>query len=447
MPGFNQTPTPVAEAPKANRAQNNANVNAFNKQLPDINNTIKELLSYTIYFALCPNGKRIRVEDLCKEYARDPTGLAYRTFDDRLVLVLQAVNLGDPTYVNYGNLTEIPIESGVIYWQQAFYLSTGESSGMGGTWLPFNGILIKSETERELIRFYPSYERRERRANEKTLQGTAWFSKDIFGAPQDRSFFRFSSEMTAEERKVERLYDTYGRLYLPEGNYLYYKSPFDRIATLSYALASHAIGGNLFAQGDGGTSLRVRYSLQGIPDTIKDQVETRLNTPSPLQSCFAEMGRTYPITKPNVVNAYIDKEKGVYYMNAFRKEGIFPPGLAFAQVPMKSLGYSMPVKTYWDALANAVREIWTDYHLGKLTLDDVKAIFANPRGQIEAYMKKHREYSVMPNEQDFSFNLHRESYGFRPGMLNYYGGLSRRRLRKASRKSKRKSQGKATRKH
>lgn len=411
--------------PEASKEQNNANVKSFKETLPDIKPNIQLLLSLQ-FFALCPNGKRIPVEKLCEEFARDPADLAYRTMEDRLVLVLQAVFPAEDVF--NGSLSYL-IErvSEHIYWQQAFYLSTGESSGMGGTWLPFNGILLQNDTRREYLQFSPYYERRERRPNEKTLKGAGWFSKEVFGAPQDRSFFRFSSEMTVEQRKKFSLEDIFGNLYLPEGNYLYYRSPYDRFGTLSYALASHAIGGNLFARGQGGSHLRLGYSPYGIPDAIKDSVEAHMNKPSPLQSCFVEMASTYPITKPNGINAYIDKEKGVYYMNAFRAEGIFPPGLAFVQVPMKSLGYSMPVKSYWDALAYGIHQIWNEYHLGKLSLEDVKTIFANPRGQIEAYLKKERNRTVMPNEPNFSFNLSRESYAFRPKILNYYGGKKTRR--------------------
>lgn len=440
MPGWNQTSPDLSPPPPArNRAQNNANLNSFKRTLPDLEETTQRLLSLRFY-ALCPNGKRIPVQSLCAEYARDPNGLVYRTFDDRLVLVLQAVFPGEDSY--NGTLSYL-IERGeeTIYWQQVFYLSTGESSGMKETWLPFNGILMQSDTRREFLRFNPQYIRRERTENEKTLYGTGWFSKAIFGALTHRMWLQDESTMTLDQRKRDALFKTYARLYLPEGNYLYYRSEFDRFGTLSYALASHAIGGRFFSLGSGGTQLRIGHSPDGISDEVKDRVERMMNVPSPLQACFLEMARSYPITKPNVINAYIDKEKAIYYMNAFRQEGIFPPGLAFVQVPMKSLGYSMPIDTYWNALDTAIREIWNQYHVGELSLEDVRAIFANPRERVKEYMRKARAETVMPNEPNFSFNLHRESYGFRPQMLNYYGGKSRRR-RSTTRKSKRRAQTK-----
>ena len=100
-------------------------LDALRRSLPNPDDVRATLLNLR-FFALCPDGRRVPVEDLCKEYEKDPRGLAYRTFENRLVLVVQAI---------------FPDE--IIYWQQAFYMSTGKNSGMPGTWLPFDGIVLQ----------------------------------------------------------------------------------------------------------------------------------------------------------------------------------------------------------------------------------------------------------------------------------------------------------------
>ena len=153
MSGFGHTIEEAGSAVAVAPVNTNAEFKRFEATLPDIPQVRAALFALEFY-ALCPNGKRIPVQSICEEYTKDPKGLVYRSFDNRLVLILQAVFPGK----------EIP------YWQQAFYLSTGQSSEMKNTWLPMNGIMLNDE--------YSYYT--ESSGGKKELE--LWYSKDEFAA-------------------------------------------------------------------------------------------------------------------------------------------------------------------------------------------------------------------------------------------------------------------------
>lgn len=392
----------------------------FKATLPDIDNETERLQDLQ-FFALCPNGKRIPVESICEEYNRDPAGLALRTFDDRLVLVIQAI---------------FPMQT-TPYWNQAFYLSTGESSGMGGTWLPFNGILMQGDRSRIVTKFYPQFEYRERRENEKNLIFSGWFSKQELCAPMDRTIP--PTLYTTEDHKKQRLEEVYGRFYLPEGDYLWYKSGFDRFGTVSFALASHALGSKLYNHREGSSIFRIygHLSEKTNLNTPTEKMVRILNKPSPPQKCFEEMASTYPIAKPYEVNAYIDKHHAIFIMNAFREYNVFPPGLGFLNTPFQNLGYSMPLMGDWGGLADYVHKVWIEFKLGNLTIDDVKKKFANPKEAILKYKKKSRENCILPNEPGYRFIIHpklREEK--HKNNLKYYGGRRRQTKRRRQNRTK-----------
>lgn len=408
--------------PKEITEEEKQDLKDFKESLPDIE-TYKLKLQTLEFFALCPNGKQIPVENICEEYLKDPNGFALRTFDDRLVLVIQAMFPDEAT----------------PYWNQAFYLSTGESSGMGGTWLPFNGILMKGNRERKITIFQPYYQHRNRTAEEKKLFFSGWFSKDELCAPQDRSYLlaRLQPNQTIEEMKKVALDETYGRFYLPEGDYLYYKSRFDRFGTLSYLLASHALGGNMYKYKMGSDTLLHGFSYGNNTSRNKpsESLARYVNKNNPLQSCFQEMASTYPIAKPYEVNAYIDRHHAIFIMNAFRQENIFPPGLGFLNTPFQALGYSMPIFGDWFALAEFVHDVWYDYNIGKISLDDVRKKFTNTKEAVRNYSKKIQKDCATANEPEYTFNIppllrskeHIEKY-------KYYGGKQTRRTRNRSKK-------------
>jgi hypothetical protein len=408
----------TAEKMEANKLKNEMALKEFQKTLPNVDEWLTTLPNLE-FFALCPNGKRIPVKEICDEYLKDPTGLAYRTFDDRLVLVIQAIHpeLKEP------------------YWNQAFYLSTGESSGKGGTWLPFNGIVAKLETSRLITHYYPRFFQRNRTPEEHILYSTSWFSKAEFCAPQNRTFpvlLGFGASL--ENVIIFELRNAYGDLYLPEGNNLHCKSRFDRFGTISYALASHALGGAYYIHNEYNIKNTKSTFFPNIKITNKEPTTSEeilahiLHKNSPLQSCFIEMAKTYPISPPNKINAYIDSHYALSYMNAFRQEKIFPPGLLFANVPMKTLVYSLPILDFSGAISRFVKDAWKDWKLGKKTIGEIQEIFLHPQRHVQEYFKQHRKNEIMPNEPEFQWNVLR-NFASKPEHAKYYGGRKTRHRR------------------
>jgi hypothetical protein len=406
MAGFStETPTIVQNTKLSLQEE----VAAFERTLPNVQDVYKTLPSLQ-FFALCPNGKRIPVESVCAEYEKDPNGLVLRTLDDRIVLVIQAMR-PDQTKP---------------YWQQAFYLSTGESSGKKATWLPFDGILMEDSMYRSTNA--PA-----------VIYSSPWFSKGSFCISELRSdaLARFSTDPKVRKRFAVK--DVYGKVFLPEGRVLYPHSRFDRFGTVSYLLASHAIGGNSFRLKMGDHFFDSFYSYDNednrIPNPAIDALVAVLDQPSPVQECFLKMLESYPISKANEVNSYIDKHKAISYMNAFRSANIFPPGLSFANIPIPALGYSMPSKTYALAVENAVDELFVQYKFGEVSLEQVRQDFANPAQKVKEYIKKFHKSCIMPNEPQYKYEL---KEGVFPKYKNYFGGKKKtRRSRKSKRKTRR----------
>lgn len=416
--GFSQTGTNASSslpAPLSDKEKTaiEEDVKAFITTLPKAEEWYDKLLAIE-FFALCPNGKRFPVQEFCNEYKKDPTGLVHRTFDDRLVLVIEAVlpGLAQP------------------YWRQAFYLSTGQSSGKGGTWLPFDGIIMKGSPSRQIYNFN-IFSKRNRTEEEKTLYFEGWFSKDPFCAPTIGQYILNASFATAEERKEKLLRDTFGGLYLPEGNLLIYKSGFDRYGTLSYLLASHRIGGNEF------NYINTSHVFKFLEKTDSvQQLMKIIDQKSPLQECFPKIAAEYPISKIPDVNTYIEQNQALSYMNAFRQEGLIPPGISLANFYFTDLGYELPLEYYVLDILKFVKILWTDYHLGKISKGDVVTSFQNPVAKIKALMEEHRDECILPNESQYKFDI---SQPMREHYKKYFGG-KRRKTRKSKKTKKHKRQ-------
>ncbi len=380
----------------------------FRSTLPNPEETLEDILNLE-FFALCPNGKRIPVKDLCVEFKENPDGLVYRSFENRLMVVIQAMFPGDKT----------------PYWQQAFYYSSGQSSGMPRTWLPFNGILAR--TTAQMSEFEGPNVYRYSHGNKGNVRVSPWISKDEFTQPipERRGMFGLLTKS-----KSDIVNETY-ILYLPEGDepnirYSEFKENqvFERFGAPSYVLASHALGGHFF-----------RFEMEPREETKLSRVGAfweRVSKKSPPQECFEKIAETYPIVKAPVVNAYIDKHRATSLQNAFRQENVFPPGLAFLQAPIKSLGYSLPIELYWLALSREVKKLFSKYKTGEITIEDVKKEFANPKQKIREILKAERQYSILPDEPEYS-------YVFGPGTLkhykNYLGGSKARTKKRRGKKS------------
>lgn len=422
-------------------------------------------LLYLEFYALCPNGKRIRVQDFCKEAEGSKEGYLYRTFDDRLVLVIEAVF---PAEAIYNGTLSVMVNSVPerTYWRQAFYLSTGESSHMENTWLPFSGIFILFQQYKPLRREIIERNKKGRALKywQQSMQNTEakgpqvggpWFAKSEYIAPEYGLSTTAEYELShsggltrSEQGKVNMLEELYGKLYLPEGNFLRssYSGSFSRFGCPSYALASHAIGGTFFhrerdywdfgrrslAPGGGDRLFAsFNYLLQQVPGY--NSIRKRLNTSSAPQACFSDMKETYPIEKPYKINNYIEAMKAIPIMNAFRDLGVFPPGHSLIQMPVYYLGYSLPVVEYYGMLQEAVYYYWIEYKIGRLSKEDIQNMMENPSSFIQDMKKKYRWTSVLGNEKTIWFNVRKPS----DKQKKFYGGKTRRKYgnRKGTRKA------------
>lgn len=383
------------------------------------------------FYVLCPNGKRIRAEKMCEEFESNPeSGYAYRTFDNRLVIVVEAVFPEEKIY-NGSLSVMVDYSPEELYWRQAFYLSTGESSRMSYTWLPFSGIVIDANVNRMALR--------------KNIIGSTWFSKMEYVSGLDFTTYEYKINMppvTREEnQKLEFLDYIYGRLYLPETNFLQstYRNPFDRWGCPSFVLASHALGGNIFERGGSGPYSLGEYLFnRSEVDSLFGQIIKRVNTQSPLQRCFRRMKVEEPPSNVVTINKYIDKHKALPIMNAFRDIGVFPPGLSFIQMPFPEVGYSIPIKDYYHMLLEVVHYHWKMYKLGKFTEEQIREKFSNPQALLNEYLTlERRSKFAFPKNTPGQYKL----WQARIPQKNreFYGG-TRKRL------SKRKTKGKS-RKH
>lgn len=323
------------------------------------------------FFALLPNGKRIPVESLCEEYKQSPSGVFMKSFQDRLVVVVQAVKPDD-----------------TIYWNQAFYLSTGTSIGTNGfgnkrnvnvhtilrgaTWMPFHGIIGTAPT-------HPYFGKASRPLLDSTDTQriiTIWFAKDSLipqltgygGRPAESHFINSDLLTDGERLKAADLLENYEG-FLPEKrlHQLREDKLFSRMMFPSYLVASHALGGNAYS---GKYEKELREYLnktRGYPQSFFE----RILSPSPVQSCVDEAATTTPITILEQLNAYIDKYGAIGRANAFRSLGLEVPGLAASSILLKNMEVRIPLEYYEDVLNNAVGRELIFYLLGKRSKEEV----------------------------------------------------------------------------
>jgi len=323
------------------------------------------------FFALLPNGKRIPVESLCEEYKQSPSGVFMKSFQDRLVVVVQAVKSDD-----------------TIYWNQAFYLSTGTSIGTNGfgnkrnvnvhtilrgaTWMPFHGILGTAPT----LPYLGKATRPLVDTTDTQRIITIWFAKDSlipqltgYGGQPAESHFINSELLTDGERlKAADLLENYEG-FLPEKRLHQVREDklFSRMMFPSYLLASHALGGNAYS---GNYEKELREYLnktRGYPQSFFE----RILRPSPVQSCVDDAAKTTPITILEELNAYIDRYGAIGRANAFRSIGLEVPGLAASSILLKNMEVRIPLEYYEDVLNNAVGRELIFYLLGKRSKEEV----------------------------------------------------------------------------
>jgi hypothetical protein len=393
------------------------------------------------FYLLCPDGRRFPVADLCKQYATKADGIFMRTFEDRLVVVIQAV-----------------FPDGKVYWNQAFYRSTGTSLNWlkgkqnandmrANTWMPFHGIVLKQVD----IRKY-NYSFR----NKKTtlLDPNKIVDNFYFQKLAQLKYRPFNQEKNKNisRNSIDQVIEAYGS-FLPEGENRGYSETtshlFDRFDTVSYLLASHAMGGNAFTYEINSASKDpFRHIHHIIPKATSGwfthlfpELSQRLAIPSPPQTCLDDAVKTTPVNKPNEINDFIESQGAIGRMNLFRAIGmpdIPVPGLSISSVKITNLPYKVPLQVYEELLNGYVSYQFVHYKLGLLSLDDLVAAMKGSISDIirfENKNKKEQFHSYAPDDEGVTFTLSERAFA----QKNYMGGRKSRRHSKKTKRTRKNS--------
>jgi hypothetical protein len=302
------------------------------------------------FYALFPNGTKVPLAEACNAIMTDQSLRPMKTMGEegappRLVLVIEATVTAE----------ELP------YWRQGFYLSTGTSSSMAGTWLPFDGIVLgtnKNPSDGDIngpigLPDPPSEEQVPR-------EYQLWFDKTKFLARE--------SGMTIEQGSPNAAY-LFKDGFLPEPLY------GDRLGQFSYAVASYVLGGqfwekkgpyigNLF----GGRVTNETKALPGF-DTLRQS----LLPAHPLEPCFNDLISEgfIPFSTVADVNGYLSSQQGISYMNGFLQFGIELPSPLDMSVPaiFEDKVYNLPFILYVNRMRTALHDILIKIRTGLIPGD------------------------------------------------------------------------------
>lgn len=446
------------------------------------------------FYILCPDGRRFSTDDLEKEFARKPDGIFLNAFSGRLIVVLEAVFPAEPTakrslfnisgrlsnYLgSYNIVTGERVEAAqeIPYWRQVFYLSSGtsitswkelesyETAKRTNTWMPFQGIVIKAYMDNKNSTTTPI---------QRTVQGF-YFEKSA-------SFSTYSF-LADRSEDLDVLYESIP-YFLPESGY-----PVDfmagqdnftqRMCTISYLLASHAMGGNAYTKelysnlledyqlrwkswGDNfGETLETIPLFVYMPQVItldkqKKQLHNvypligeRIKKFSPPKLDYSEIIAREPPTKAKDVNDFIDKHGAIGRMNVFRALGdpqIPVPGLSVASLPIAPLSYALPIQEYNSILNRYVSSIFVEFIQKKITVQECIARLQWPMEKILEELKSRNPGSTIlsPATDQFTLTFHQgkisnENKPYTGGRRNKKRtrrGHARKQLRKKTRRSK-----------
>ncbi len=397
----------------AERAKKERNTEALLARLPDPTEAIPFVLSLH-YFVILKNGSRIPIEELYSYTQEHPDESIFRTFDDRLVAIVEAIQ-----------------PDGTLYWRQAMYCSTGTSSGMKDTWFPFNGIFVRSFDY----------------SNTKPIKLEPWFEKEFFNpsAESERGdkFFRFLPPTTP----YKAVQYVYSRLGLPEGDFTYYPehfedhAEFDRFGSLSYFVASYKLGSKFFTNM---MNTKVhKHSEPGLmfgytsyhPDHSRyEEILQFLNTKhykhidmlrslieTPNERNYSTFAKSVPIVKPPVINHAIDEYQASSIYNYFRNKPIRIPPYSAYSVFLPSIGYSLPIKSvfsYFHTQISIIFKLSVEENLSNEEIQSKIDEAFQEQLDLVKFTEKKNNYNLVP---------------IPPSQANYYGG-TRKRARRGSRR-------------
>jgi hypothetical protein len=330
------------------------------------------------FYVIFPNGKRVPVDEVCSTMAADPKCRPLRMFEDRLVLVVEAIlPIHKFPYEGDWNLIAPVAVSKTerLYWRQAFYLSTGTSSQMPRTWLPFDGIVLGDEGAERVLSWGKFYQ--------------LPFS-DLFGKPyvqeiwvNKRSFVDYKVPRS-QNNLLNKLFSTY-QLTLPEG-----MERKERYGPLSFILASSKLGG------DDMINMATEITARGFLDEGNaESYIAAFQTPHLLEPCFENLAETLPISKAYAVNAYIDKFQANWYHN--RIPGIQTPLLKDISAPIQPLNISLPIFIVKSELSSSIQIYHKDFLMGIKSVEEIQAALdAQPYSKFDKknILKNTKEFRI-----------------------------------------------------
>lgn len=320
------------------------NIQTIVSRLPDYKNCIPSLLALK-FFAITPSGKRVPIAKFCG-YAEDfPEDSVLRTFDNRLLTILEAIQ-----------------PDGKTYWKQAFYMSSGESSNMADTWLPMDAITFDPPM------YIPT--------DSTNVEGTLWFDKTAFVESNYTPLLK-NTKVNILQNLAQGAFAKCG---LPEGNVTGPKqtlsrfnqktSPFDRFGCISYYLASYEMGGGYVHRSHGYAHLKhLEYLGYNHLDQLRDRLAEKDSQP-----CFTEFQKSLPFVSLPVINTFISRHKAFSYDNIFRQEGYRIPSMQDVSVLISNLGYSVPVKGLHIQLTPSIRQIKIQSILSTTSPDKIQEL-------------------------------------------------------------------------
>ncbi len=280
------------------------------------------------FFVYLRDGTRVPVKELASILETNSNVFIENSW--RLITVVEAKFPGTESY----------------YWRQAFYLSSGSSSDMPGTWLPFDGICTRGGKG-----------------------GTLWYKKAFTGGDRILKQFGFNSELNKKilfERFFEYIYlpESYGPLADNETLPL-----FDRFGTYSYLLASYSLGGNHFKDG----SPTYQYSNER-PRTLNtdggiriDAIEEIIMTPSPMLHLQITKKDTDDVI---FINNYIDRHKASSWHQAFRPLNV--PTLNDLSSTMPEFSYTLPHETILNKFIDVVHGLYYQHRVNGMKLEEIQ---------------------------------------------------------------------------
>jgi hypothetical protein len=425
----------------------------------DAKKTVNDLADLEFY-AVLPNGKRVPIDSLCKEYAKDPTGTVCKTYLDRLVLVIEAWWPEKEIWNgNWSSFSERYMEKPKLYWRQAFYLSTGTSNPIGvsymelmrrNIWMPFNGLQLTNPSEQKKLKNELKWGEGGENSEYIYTPGTVvefpyrdslWlmkpfcmkdiFNTGIFGNDATVKLKKLFTGYTLSEedlKKATNLFDTFDP-FLPEGYYYQSRKDHvsDRFKSISYILASIALGGESYEKGLHLRDDTINSFFFGS-DFPRHLIPVGMQR-NPLKECFKHP-EELPPTSLFDLNTYIARNRATQVDNLFRSINVDVDFdiLRDSSVMIDSISRPMPVTDLFRACAKRVSKAFLLFRLEKIGKEDIPRILAEP---LVDFLEK-STFSPANNVR-FTYKLRNGNKNFIP-----IGGRKKtRNLRKRSKRTRR----------